>query len=97
MNTSDENCPATDDVRVNANDPEKSMTETATLKKFVPTCAMHVARDTDMGPMYAAEPAAPCGCYFDFTNTGATTCATCDDSTPCSGAGVCRLGFCEAQ
>lgn len=75
----------------------ETITEASTKKKLVPVCAMHVARDTDLGPMYAAEPDEPCGCYFDYTNTGATTCQTCDDSTPCSGADVCRLGFCEAQ
>jgi len=75
----------------------ETITEAATKKKLVPVCAMHVARDTDMGPMYASEPAEPCDCYFDYTNTGATTCTACDDSNPCSGSDVCRLGFCEAH
>jgi hypothetical protein len=75
----------------------QTITETATLNKNVPSCAMHVARDGDIGPVYVSEPAEPCGCYFDYTATGATTCDACDESNPCSGTDVCRLGFCEAH
>jgi hypothetical protein len=73
----------------------QTIAESATKKYVIPTCAMHVARDTDLGPMYAAEPDEPCGCYFDYTTSGATTCDACDETTPCSGTDVCRLGFCE--
>jgi hypothetical protein len=76
---------------------EQTITEVATAQKVVPVCAMHVARDTDLGPMYAVEQDEPCDCYFEYTNTGATSCNSCDDSTPCSGTDVCRLGFCEAR
>ncbi len=75
----------------------ETITEAATKKKLVPMCAMHVARDLDLGPTYASEPAEPCDCYFDYTNTGGTTCQSCDDANPCSGSDVCRLGFCEAH
>lgn len=74
----------------------QTITETAILNKNVPVCAMNVARDGDLGPVYSVAPAEPCGCFFDFSATGASTCDTCDDSTPC-GAGVCRFGFCEAN
>lgn len=69
--------------------------ETAVLNHNIPVCAMNVARDGDLGPEYAVTPDDPCGCYFDYANTGVTTCATCDDSTPCA-SGTCRYGFCEA-
>ena len=75
----------------------KSITEVAVSKYFIPTCAMSVKRDTDMGPMYAYEPAEPCGCYFESATTGASSCSSCDDDNPCSGTDVCRLGFCEAR
>jgi hypothetical protein len=75
----------------------KTGAQVAISKYMIPNCAMHVARDTDMGPMYALEPAEPCGCYFDFTTTGATSCTACDETTPCSGTDVCRLGYCEAR
>ena len=75
----------------------QTIAESATKKYLIPTCAMNVTRDSDVGPLYASPPAEPCGCYFDFTATGASTCDTCDDSNPCSGTDTCRLGFCEAR
>jgi hypothetical protein len=74
----------------------KIMDEVAVATKVVPVCAMHATRDTTGGSIYAVEPDAPCDCYFDFSTTGATSCDSCDDSNPCSGTDVCRLGFCEA-
>jgi hypothetical protein len=71
------------------------MAVTAMAAKNIPPCAMHVVRTTDLGPIYAADPAEPCDCLFDFTVTGATECASCDDANPCA-SGVCRSGFCEA-
>ena len=73
----------------------QTIAETATLNKNVPTCAMEVARDGDLGAIYAWAPPEPCGCYYDFSATGASTCETCDDTDPCGGTQVCRLGFCE--
>jgi hypothetical protein len=74
----------------------QTITETAALNKNVPVCAMHVARDGDLGPAFVSHPDEPCDCYFDYTATGSTTCDTCDDANPCSGTAVCRFGFCEA-
>lgn len=74
-----------------------TITDHAIANKNIPQCAMQVQRDGDVTPVYAFEPEEPCGCYFDYSTTGASTCDTCDDSTPCSGADVCRNGFCEAH
>lgn len=74
----------------------QTMTQTTIANKNIPPCAMHVVRTTDMGPIYASEPAEPCDCLFDFSVTGATTCDSCDDGDPCS-SGVCRDGFCEVR
>ncbi len=74
----------------------KTITDVAIANKNVPTCAMQVQRDGDLGPIYAYEPPEPCGCYYEFKATGATTCATCDATTPCGGSTVCRNGYCEA-
>jgi hypothetical protein len=64
----------------------------------IPVCAMEVTRSgdyTDIEP-YAAP--APCGCYYDFKATGASTCDPCATSDDCSTAApVCRLGFCEER
>lgn len=72
----------------------QTITETAILNKNVPVCAMHVARDGDLGPIYAAEPVEPCHCFYEFSATGSTSCAVCDDATPCA-TGNCRFGYCE--
>jgi hypothetical protein len=64
---------------------------------LVPQCAMKVQRvggeGSDLSLFSADE---PCGCYFDFKATGATTCTTCSTSTPCA-TGMCRRGYCEAK
>lgn len=71
-----------------------TITETAASNKNVPTCAMHVDREGDLGPEFVYDPPEPCDCYYDYIATGATTCAACDESNPCS-SGTCRFGFCE--
>lgn len=73
-----------------------TITDLAIANKNIPQCAMEVQRDDDVGPVYAFAPEEPCGCYFDYSTTGETSCSACDDSTPCSGTDVCRNGFCEA-
>jgi ABC-type phosphate transport system substrate-binding protein len=65
-------------------------------RRLVPKCAMKVQRDTEMGPMIPFTPAAPCGCYFDKSTTGATPCAACSTSNECpTNAPLCSYGFCE--
>lgn len=62
----------------------------------VPRCAMQVWRDEEVGPMYSVQPDAPCGCYYEFRATGASSCTACGDDSACSDdAPVCRHGFCE--
>jgi hypothetical protein len=64
---------------------------------LVPQCAMKVQRPGGEGSdlkLYTAPQS--CSCYFDFKATGATSCATCDNNTPCA-SGTCRRGYCEAQ
>lgn len=73
----------------------QTITDTAIANKNIPSCAMTVTRDGDVGPLYAYAPPEPCGCYYEFSANGSSDCSTCDDSTPCSGTEVCRNGFCE--
>jgi hypothetical protein len=62
----------------------------------VPACAMSVARTTEVGPVTAATPT--CGCFFDFTATGSTTCTACTSDASCTGSSThCRYGYCEAN
>jgi ABC-type phosphate transport system substrate-binding protein len=65
----------------------------------IPTCAMKVTRTTEVGPLKKYTDPAPCGCYFEQKAAGATSCTACTgaDGTACSGGGVCRHKFCEAN
>jgi ABC-type phosphate transport system substrate-binding protein len=63
----------------------------------IPDCAMRAQREGDLGALASYAPTEPCGCYFDYVATGATTCAACSTGSPCAGAGEqCRHGYCEA-
>lgn len=63
----------------------------------IPDCAMRVTRASDMGPLASYAPAAPCGCYYEATATGTTSCKTCSGDDECTGDGEkCRFGYCEA-
>ncbi|AKT40100.1 hypothetical protein [Chondromyces crocatus] len=62
----------------------------------IPSCAMRVQRDRDVGPLASFAPEDPCGCYFERVATGATTCQACTDSSECpDSAPACRRGYCE--
>ncbi|MBC8070140.1 MAG: hypothetical protein IAG13_17530 [Deltaproteobacteria bacterium] len=64
----------------------------------VPLCAMTVWRDEEVGPLSSYQPEAPCGCYYDFRATGASTCTTCTSDDDCPRASpVCRHDYCEAS
>lgn len=61
-------------------------------------CAMQVRRTTDAGPQLPYTPAAPCGCWYEATATGATQCQACTTDASCpSSAPNCRRGYCEAH
>jgi len=67
----------------------------------VPICAMNVSRDAEIGPLSSFQPTGSCGCYFDKSTTGATTCTLCTGTTGtagnCTGGKVCNYGYCEAK
>jgi hypothetical protein len=67
-----------------------------TSSGLVPKCAMKVQRSAEGGDLSLYSASEPCGCYFDFSTTHATTCTACSANTPCA-TGVCRHGYCEAQ
>lgn len=75
-----------------------NMLEITVKSGAVPLCAMEVTRKGDLGPLESYAPAEPCGCYFDKTATGTTTCQACANDAGCpSGAPHCRFGFCEVN
>jgi hypothetical protein len=64
----------------------------------IPDCAMEVRHQGDLGLLQSYLPEEPCGCFFDFTATGATTCASCATSGDCdASAPHCRHGYCEVH
>jgi hypothetical protein len=64
----------------------------------IPDCAMEVKRSSDLGEFQSYAPAEPCGCYFDKTATGQTTCQACAANNDCpAGAPNCRYGYCEVN
>ena len=66
----------------------------------IPRCAMEVWRDVDLGTPISNAPAEPCGCYFEATATGSSTCQACPggkDSECGATAPHCRFGYCEVN
>jgi hypothetical protein len=68
----------------------------------IPLCAMHVKRESDLGPLQCYAHPDPCDCKFEKLATGATACTPCateGSKTECAGvsaASTCRHGYCEA-
>lgn len=60
----------------------------------VPQCAMKVTRTKELGDFSDYTPAKPCGCYFEFKATGATSCKMCAADSECGGK-KCSYGYCE--
>jgi hypothetical protein len=66
--------------------------------KSVPQCAMEVTRTSDIGDIQSYAPPEPCGCFFDFVATGATSCQACKTDPDCpSSAPHCRHDYCEVN
>jgi ABC-type phosphate transport system substrate-binding protein len=67
-------------------------------RHVVPQCAMRVKRTQETGPAAPFAPTSACGCYYDKSATGATSCKPCVTSAECpASAPVCSYGFCEPQ
>ena len=68
---------------------------------LVPTCAMMVGRQTELGPLTTTAPSFPCGCYFESKQSNMALppeCVACDSGHPCPASRPgCNLGFCEVQ
>ncbi|HEX2570138.1 MAG TPA: hypothetical protein VH877_11315, partial [Polyangia bacterium] len=64
--------------------------------RTIPQCAMSVQRSAEGASLTAYQAPEPCGCYFEFKATGATSCTACTSDATC-GSGKCRRGYCEAR
>ena len=65
------------------------------VNNLVPTCAMQVQRQTEMGALSAFSSSNPCGCYFE-AQSGGTACQPCTTVSDCPAAApTCSFGYCE--
>lgn len=78
--------------------------DTAVLDAFIaasliPTCAMMVQRDRELGSMTPYSPPFQCGCYFESKQgLPGPECLPCHEASDCPAARpACNLNFCEVQ
>jgi ABC-type phosphate transport system substrate-binding protein len=71
-------------------------------KHLVPQCAMRVSRTSDGGDFKAFKPMQSCGCYFEASAVGSTSCKKCSTSSECPASapncnqfGSPPQGYCE--
>jgi ABC-type phosphate transport system substrate-binding protein len=65
---------------------------------YIPSCAMRVRRDQEMGPVVAWKPQFGCGCYYESKVNNHSTCAVCGGPGDCPASRpACNYGFCEEQ
>jgi hypothetical protein len=76
--------------------PNQALIDATIAGGAVPVCAMHVARDQEMGPLHAFAPTFQCSCYYDFKVSGGNACQTCKGTADCPASlPACNLGYCE--
>lgn len=81
-------------------DPDFDLIRVEAKGGVVPSCAMRVTRDSEVGPLMSYMPPKSCECKFIAEATGAapTECQACVDSTDCSSARpACNHGYCEVR
>lgn len=66
---------------------------------LIPTCAMMVQRDNELGSLQPYSAPFQCGCYFESKNgTPGSECTPCSGSSDCPAVRpACNLNFCEVQ
>jgi hypothetical protein len=65
---------------------------------YIPSCAMRVKRDQEMGPLIPFQPPISCSCYYEKLVNGRSTCQACGGPGDCpTTRPACNYGFCEAQ
>lgn len=82
---------------------KKKMIDNEVAAFTVPQCAMKVKRTAEVAPVDSGlssyDSPEPCGCYYEYKATNATTCKACPAGDgDCSGnTPKCRYGYCEAK
>jgi hypothetical protein len=73
------------------------LVQVAAINNLVPTCAMRVKRESEMGPLSPFAATNPCHCHFEKVAAGASSCTPCQVSSDCpASAPVCSFGACES-
>jgi hypothetical protein len=76
---------------------DQKLLEAIVAAGYIPSCAMRVKRDEEMGPLAPFQPQFACGCYYDSLVNGRSSCAPCTGPSECpTSAPACNYGFCEA-
>lgn len=85
---------------------DQDLVESMVKSHVIPSCAMKVTRDTEMGDIKGYDAPVHCGCFFDKVasnlatppNGEGGTCKVCTTNTDCADQGqrkTCSYGFCE--
>jgi hypothetical protein len=87
---------------VSVPNPTQALTDAFIESSLVPSCAMSVQRQSELGPLSTFSPPVQCYCHFEATVDGVVP----PGCTPCPAGAVqctnparpaCNLGFCEVQ
>jgi hypothetical protein len=81
----------------------KSLVDAFIDSSLVPSCAMTVQRQSELGPLSPYDAPFQCGCYFQASphvnGVAPPGCAACTTAADCTNPArpACNLGFCEVQ
>lgn len=94
--------PAANDIKayaIGTKDPANiDLVKVLATAGLVPECAMHVTRDSELGPLASFQPPRSCSCYFDELVKGSSSCTPCMTNSDCPAATpACNYKYCEAQ
>jgi hypothetical protein len=78
---------------------DKAVLDAFIAASLIPTCAMMVQRDSELGSMKPYSAPFQCGCYFESKNGApGPECMPCNGERDCPAARpACNLNFCEVQ
>jgi hypothetical protein len=76
---------------------EQKLLDAIVAAGYIPSCAMRVKREEEMGPLSPFQPQFSCGCYYDSRVNGRSSCPACAGPSDCPATlPACNYGFCEA-
>jgi ABC-type phosphate transport system substrate-binding protein len=77
---------------------EQRLLDAIVASGYIPSCAMRVRRDQEMGPLAQVQPQFGCGCYYEKRVNKSTSCKSCAGPGDCpSSQPACNYGYCEVR